>query len=52
MSKFPSVFEPASLTLSVVVPAYNEEERMPQGVDEMISYLKEREKQPYWCVLC
>ena len=49
MARFPSVFEPASVTLSVVVPAYNEEERMPPGVDEMLGHLKKMEKSPFWC---
>jgi dolichyl-phosphate beta-glucosyltransferase len=50
MARVPSVFEPASVTLSVVVPAYNEEERMPPGVDEMLGHLKKMEKSPFWCV--
>ena len=50
MARFPSVFEPAAVTLSVVVPAYNEEERMPPGVDEMLGHLKKMEKSPFWCV--
>lgn len=48
MARFPSVFEPAAVTLSVVVPAYNEEERMPVGVDEMIAHLKTLEAKPFW----
>ena len=49
LGRFGSLFDPASLTLSVVVPAYNEEQRMPTGVTEMVAHLKEREKTPYWC---
>jgi dolichyl-phosphate beta-glucosyltransferase len=37
--RFPSITEAPSLFLSVVVPAYNEEERMRKGLDEMVEYL-------------
>lgn len=37
---FPSIYEEASKTVSVIVPAYNEEERMPEAMEEMITYLQ------------
>jgi len=39
-SPFPSLFDPAQTTLSVVVPAYNEEQRLPAMLDETIPYLE------------
>jgi dolichyl-phosphate beta-glucosyltransferase len=36
---FPSLFEPPSLDLSVVIPAYNEELRLPVMLDESVDYL-------------
>jgi dolichyl-phosphate beta-glucosyltransferase len=36
---FPSVDEEATLDLTVVVPAYNEEERLPKMLDECTKYL-------------
>lgn len=41
---FPSVNDPASVELSVIVPAYNEEERLPMMMDEALEYLEERKK--------
>ncbi|XP_022320545.2 dolichyl-phosphate beta-glucosyltransferase-like [Crassostrea virginica] len=41
---FPSINEPASVELSVIVPAYNEEERLPVMMDEALDYLEERKK--------
>lgn len=47
--RFPSLAQPATRTLSVVVPAYNEEERMQGGVPEMLTWLKARAAAgPYW----
>lgn len=39
---FPSINDPASVELSVIVPAYNEEERLPMMMDEALEYLEER----------
>lgn len=40
---FPSLLtDPPSITLSVVVPAYNEEERLPTMLDECLEYLEDR----------
>ncbi|XP_062585851.1 dolichyl-phosphate beta-glucosyltransferase-like [Saccostrea cucullata] len=41
---FPSINDPATLELSVIVPAYNEEERLPVMMDEALAYLQERKK--------
>ncbi|XP_053703386.1 dolichyl-phosphate beta-glucosyltransferase [Synchiropus splendidus] len=41
---FPSLHDPHSLFLSVVVPAYNEELRMPVMMDEAMEYLENRQK--------
>ncbi|KAM9846639.1 dolichyl-phosphate beta-glucosyltransferase [Aulostomus maculatus] len=42
---FPSLHDPHSLDLSVVIPAYNEELRMPVMLDEAMEYLENRQKQ-------
>ncbi len=42
--KFPSLTERASVTLSVVIPAYNEKERLPVMLDECTQYLEARAK--------
>jgi len=39
---FPSLEKPATLTLTVVVPAYNEEQRLPKMLTECTVYLEER----------
>ena len=41
---FPSLEKPATLTLTVVVPAYNEEQRLPKMLTECTVYLEERTK--------
>ncbi|XP_057676714.1 dolichyl-phosphate beta-glucosyltransferase isoform X1 [Corythoichthys intestinalis] len=41
---FPSLRDPPSVELSVVVPAYNEELRMPVMLDEALEYLESRRK--------
>ena len=48
LTPFPSLYDEPTRVLSVVVPAYNEELRMPVGVPEMITWLKSREAQ-VWC---
>ncbi|XP_043929242.1 dolichyl-phosphate beta-glucosyltransferase [Protopterus annectens] len=42
---FPSVHDPPSKELSVVVPSYNEESRLPVMMDEALEYLEKRQKQ-------
>lgn len=37
---FPSIHEPPTLTQSVIVPAYNEEERMPAMLDPTIAFFE------------
>lgn len=41
---FPSLYDNWSVHLSVVVPAYNEEKRLPLMLDECLEYLEERSK--------
>ncbi|KAK8854305.1 dolichyl-phosphate beta-glucosyltransferase [Tritrichomonas musculus] len=40
---FPSVFDPPDLYLSLVVPAYNEEKRIPSMLEETVEYLTSRQ---------
>ena len=40
--EFPSLGDPASLHLSVIVPAYNEELRLPKMLDECLEFLEKR----------
>lgn len=42
--KFPSIEDNHSVNLSVVVPAYNEEARLPPMLDEAIEFLENRRK--------
>merc|ERR1712142_1051085 len=41
---FPSLKDSPTKYLSVIVPAYNEEERLPVMLDECLPYLEERRK--------
>ncbi|KZC04417.1 PREDICTED: dolichyl-phosphate beta-glucosyltransferase [Dufourea novaeangliae] len=41
---FPSLYDNWSIHLSVIVPAYNEEQRLPLMLDECLEYLEERLK--------
>ena len=41
---FPYMEQESSIDLSVIVPAYNEEERLPVMLDEAFEYLEERKK--------
>ncbi|CAL1572949.1 unnamed protein product [Knipowitschia caucasica] len=41
---FPSLKDPSSIELSVVVPAYNEEQRLPVMMEEAMDYLEQRQK--------
>lgn len=43
--KFPTILKPASLYLSVIVPSYNEEVRLPVMLDEALEYLEKRRKE-------
>ena len=44
---FPSISDPASLDLSVVIPAYNEEERLPVCLDEIFEYFDKHKNIKY-----
>ncbi|XP_034859423.1 dolichyl-phosphate beta-glucosyltransferase isoform X2 [Mirounga leonina] len=41
----PSIWDSPTKRLSVVVPSYNEEKRLPVMMDEALGYLEERQKQ-------
>jgi dolichyl-phosphate beta-glucosyltransferase len=41
---FPSIFDAPSKELSIIVPAYNEEERLPVCLDEMLKWLQREEQ--------
>ena len=45
--RFPAITDKGSVTVSVVVPAYNEEKRIPEerGIDDMIADLTARQAQ-------
>jgi dolichyl-phosphate beta-glucosyltransferase len=38
----PSIWSPATKQLSIVIPAYNEEDRLPATLDEALGYLQRR----------
>lgn len=38
----PSIWAPATKQLSIVIPAYNEEDRLPATLDETLAYLQRR----------
>ncbi|KGN50543.1 dolichyl-phosphate beta-glucosyltransferase isoform X2 [Cucumis sativus] len=38
----PSIFDPAEKYISLIIPAYNEEQRLPGALQETIDYLQER----------
>ncbi|NP_001279879.1 dolichyl-phosphate beta-glucosyltransferase [Callorhinchus milii] len=42
---FPSIHDPSSKELSVVVPSYNEEQRLPLMMDEALQYLENKQMQ-------
>ncbi|XP_059820047.1 dolichyl-phosphate beta-glucosyltransferase [Hypanus sabinus] len=39
---FPSIHDPSTKELSVIVPSYNEEQRLPLMMDEALEYLEQR----------
>jgi len=41
---FPSLDDSPEVNLSVIIPAYNEEERLPSMLDECLEYLEEKSK--------
>merc|ERR550519_1392971 len=42
VGEFPSLSSPPSLDLTVVVPAYNEQDRLPKMLDECLEFLESR----------
>eukprot|EP00118_Oscarella_pearsei_P017423 m.172681 g.172681 ORF g.172681 m.172681 type:complete len:259 (+) comp39084_c1_seq2:80-856(+) len=42
---FPSLDDPSSVSLSLIVPSYNEEKRLPTMLEEALEYLEERKKE-------
>lgn len=40
----PSLFDTPTKSLSIVIPAYNEEDRLPSTVEETVAYLARRQK--------
>ena len=42
LKDFPSLDDPASIDLSVIVPAYNEQLRLPKMLDECLTFLNKR----------
>ena len=40
--KLPSLYNPATKSISLIIPAYNEEERLGSTLDEILSYLMTR----------
>ncbi|KAJ0983997.1 hypothetical protein J5N97_002353 [Dioscorea zingiberensis] len=38
----PSIFDPAEKYISLIIPAFNEEHRLPGAVDETLNYLQQR----------
>ena len=49
--KFPSLDDNASLDLSVIVPAYNEQDRLPKMLEECTAYLEENFKDNFEIVI-
>ncbi|KAF3794072.1 Dolichyl-phosphate beta-glucosyltransferase [Nymphaea thermarum] len=40
----PSIFDPAQKCMSLIIPAFNEEDRLPAALSETLSYLQQRAK--------
>ncbi|XP_021759664.1 LOW QUALITY PROTEIN: dolichyl-phosphate beta-glucosyltransferase-like, partial [Chenopodium quinoa] len=41
----PSIFDPAEKYISLIIPAFNEEHRLPSALEETINYLQQRGEQ-------
>ncbi|XP_055387325.1 dolichyl-phosphate beta-glucosyltransferase isoform X2 [Condylostylus longicornis] len=48
LEEFPSIEDEPTLFLSVIIPAYNEEERLPKMLDECLEFLEEKSKKSYF----
>ncbi|EDV24528.1 Dolichyl-phosphate beta-glucosyltransferase, partial [Trichoplax sp. H2] len=42
--RFPTISDPASVDVTIVVPSYNEEKRLPVMLDETIEYFRKRKQ--------
>ena len=49
--KFPSLDDNPSLDLSIIVPAYNEEDRLPKMLEECTIYLEENLKDKFEIII-
>ena len=47
---FPSIAHDATRFMCLIVPAYNEEERMEEMLNDMVPYLKQREHEDGYAV--
>ena len=52
LEPFPSVHDPASVTVSVIVPAYNEEGRLPSMMDPTLDFFGSKMKTERWVPGC
>jgi dolichyl-phosphate beta-glucosyltransferase len=50
-SPFPNILDAPSLLLSVVIPAYNEEDRLPVMLKECVDYLASKFPKDYEIIL-
>ena len=48
---FPSLFESPSVDLSVIIPAYNEQDRLPVMLEECVDYLKKTHANKFEIIL-
>eukprot|EP00882_Tetradesmus_deserticola_P021958 GHRQ01023814.1.p2 GENE.GHRQ01023814.1~~GHRQ01023814.1.p2 ORF type:complete len:122 (-),score=23.40 GHRQ01023814.1:261-626(-) len=48
----PSIWGTATKRLTIVVPAYNEEDRLPATLDETLAYLQRRRNKEVSCACC
>ena len=49
--KFPSLDDEATLDISIIVPAYNEEDRLPKMLEECTTYLDEHFRDKFEIVI-
>ena len=51
LENFPNLDDNASLELSIIVPAYNEQDRLPKMLEECTAYLEENFKDNFEIVI-